>query len=163
MIINTERFQLKSLKTKNVTEQYLSWFSGSEEVVEYIAYAKTNADINKLRQYVKEREDREDVLFLGIFTDSGQHIGNIKYEPINLKDKSATMGILIGDQEWRGKGVATEVIKDSSKYLKENYNIKYIDLGVNKNNVAAVSAYKKMKFKVIKKTNLGFIMRLNIE
>ena len=163
MIINTKRFQLKSLTTKDVTEKYLSWFNGSKEVVEYIAYAKTNADINKLRQYVKEREDREDVLFLGIFTDSGQHIGNIKYEPINLKDKSATMGILIGDKEWRGKGVATEVIKDSGKYLKENYKIKYIDLGVNKDNIAAVSAYKKMKFKVIKKTDFGFMMRLNIE
>ena len=163
MVINTERFQLKTLTVDDATEEYLSWFSSSKEVGEYIAYAKTNADINKLRQYVKEREDREDVLFLGIFTDSGQHIGNIKYEPINLKDKSATMGILIGDQEWRGKGVATEVIKDSSKYLKENYNIKYIDLGVNKDNIAAVSAYKKMKFKVIKKTNLGFMMRLNIE
>jgi len=163
MIINTKRFQLKSLTTKDVTEKYLSWFNGSKEVVEYIAYAKTNADINKLRQYVKEREDREDVLFLGIFTDFGQHIGNIKYEPINLKDKSATMGILIGDKKWRGKGVATEVIKDSGKYLKENYKIKYIDLGVNKDNIAAVSAYKKMKFKVIKKTDFGFMMRLNIE
>ena len=163
MIINTKRFQLKSLTTKDVTEKYLSWFNGSKEVVEYIAYAKTNADINKLRQYVKEREDRKDVLFLGIFTDSEQHIGNIKYEPINLKDKSATMGILIGDKKWRGKGVATEVIKDSGKYLKENYKIKYIDLGVNKDNIAAVSAYKKMKFKVIKKTDFGFMMRLNIE
>jgi len=163
MIINTKRFQLKSLTTKDVTEKYLSWFSGSKEVVEYIAYAKTNADINKLRQYVKEREDREDVLFLGIFTDSGQHIGNIKYEPINLIDQSAKMGILIGDKEWRGKGVAAEVIKDSGKYLKENYKIKCIDLGVNKDNIAAVSAYKKMKFKIIKKTNLGFMMRLNIE
>jgi len=163
MIINTKRFQLKSLTTKDVTEKYLSWFSGSKEVVEYIAYAKTNADINKLRQYVKEREDREDVLFLGIFTDSGQHIGNIKYEPINLIDQSATMGILIGNKEWRGKGVATEVIKDSGKYLKKNYKIKYIDLGVNKDNIAAVSAYKKMKFKVIRKTDHGFMMRLNIE
>ena len=163
MVINTERFQLKTLTVDDATEEYLSWFSSSKEVGEYIAYAKTNADINKLRQYVKEREDREDVLFLGIFTDSGQHIGNIKYEPINLKDKSATMGILIGDKEWRGKGVATEVIKDSGKYLKENYKIKYIDLGVNKDNIAAVSAYKKMKFKVIKKTDLGFMMRLNIE
>jgi len=163
MIINTERFQLKTLTVDDATEEYLSWFSSSKEVGEYIAYAKTNADINKLRQYVKEREDREDVLFLGIFTDSGQHIGNIKYEPINLKDKSATMGILIGDKEWRGKGVATEVIKDSGKYLKENYKIKYIDLGVNKDNIAAVSAYKKMKFKVIKKTDHGFMMRLNIE
>jgi len=163
MVINTERFQLKTLTVDGVTEEYLSWFSGSKEVGEYIAYAKTNVDINKLRQYVKEREDREDVLFLGIFTDYGQHIGNIKYEPINLKNKSATMGILIGDKEWRGKGVAIEVIKDSSKYLKENYKIKYIDLGVNKDNIAAVSAYKKMKFKVVKKTDLGFMMRLNIE
>ena len=163
MVINTERFQLKTLTVDDATEEYLSWFSSSKEVGEYIAYAKTNADINKLRQYVKEREDREDVLFLGIFTDSEQHIGNIKYEPINLKDKSATMGILIGDKEWRGKGVATEVIKDSGKYLKENYKIQYIDSGVNKDNIAAVSAYKKMKFKVIKKTDLGFMMRLNIE
>ena len=52
---------------------------------DYFARLKTNADINKLRQYVKEREDREDVLFLGIFTDSGQHIGNIKMETITLK------------------------------------------------------------------------------
>ena len=163
MVINTERFQLKTLTVDDATEEYLSWFSSSKEVGEYIAYAKTNADINKLRQYVKEREDREDVLFLGIFTDSGQHIGNIKYEPINLKDKSATMGILIGNKEWRGKGVATEVIKDSGKYLKKNYKIKYIDLGVNKDNIAAVSAYKKMKFKVIRKTDHGFMMRLNIE
>jgi|TARA_B110000967_G_C18756074_1_gene495380 ribosomal-protein-alanine N-acetyltransferase len=163
MVINTERFKLKTLTVDDATEEYLSWFSSSKEVGEYIAYAKINADIHKLRQYVKEREDREDVLFLGIFTDSGQHIGNIKYEPINLKDQSATMGILIGNKEWRGKGVATEVIKDSGKYLKDNYKIKYIDLGVNKDNIAAVSAYKKMKFKVIKKTDLGFMMRLNIE
>jgi len=163
MVINTERFQLKTLTVDDATEEYLSWFSSSEEVGEYITYAKTNADINKLRHYVKEREDRKDVLFLGIFTDSGQHIGNIKYEPINLKDKSATMGILIGDKEWRGKGVATEVIRGSVKYLKENYRIKYIDLGVDKDNIAAVSAYKKSKFKIIKKTDFGFMMRLNIK
>ena len=163
MIINTERFQLKSLTTKDVTEKYLSWFSESQEVIQYISFAQKKVNINDLIQYVKDRESREDILFLAIFTDSGQHIGNIKYEPINLKDKSATMGILIGDKEWRGKGVATEVIKDSSKYLKENYEITFIDLGVNKDNIAAVSAYKKMKFKVIKKTDLGFMMRLNIE
>mgnify|MGYP001596090042 CR=1 FL=1 len=163
MVINTKRFQLKTLTVDDATEEYLSWFSSSKEVGEYIAYAKKNADINKLRRYVEEREDREDVLFLGIFTDSGQHIGNIKYEPINLKNKSATMGILIGDKEWRGKGVAIEVIENSSKYLKENYKIKYIDLGVNKDNIAAVSAYKKMKFKIVKKADHSFIMRLNIE
>ena len=163
MVINTERFQLKTLTVDDATEEYLSWFSSSKEVGEYIAYAKTNADINKLRQYVKEREDREDVLFLGIFTDSGQHIGNIKYEPINLKEKFAIMGILIGDKEWRGRGVASEVIKASSKYLNKTYRIKHIDLGVDRNNIPAVSAYKKMKFEVVEENSSGFKMRLNLE
>jgi [ribosomal protein S5]-alanine N-acetyltransferase len=141
----------------------LSWFSGSKEVVEYIAYAKTNADINKLRQYVKEREDRKDVLFLGIFTDSEQHIGNIKYEPINLKDKSDTMGILIGEKEWRGKGVASEVIKVSSEYLGKTYGVRYIDLGVERGNTPAVSAYKKMQFEVVEEDDNGFKMRLDLK
>ena len=162
MVINTERFQLKTLTVDDATEEYLSWFSSSKEVGEYIAYAKTNADINKLKQYVKEREDREDVLFLGIFTDSGQHIGNIKYEPINTKDKSATMGILIGDKEWRGKGVATEVIKASSNYLVDQCGINTILLGVDKNNKAAIVAYQKIGFKVKEqnKNSIKMILKL---
>jgi [ribosomal protein S5]-alanine N-acetyltransferase len=162
MIINTERFQLKSLTTKDVTEKYLSWFSESQEVIQYISFAQKKVNINDLIQYVKDRESREDILFLAIFTDSGQHIGNIKYEPINLKDELATMGILIGDKEWRGRGVAAEVIKGSSKYLKENYGIKNIELGVDKNNIPAITAYKKIQFKVVKETDSGFNMLLNL-
>ena len=111
VIINTERFQLKSLTTKDVTEKYLSWFNQSKEIEKYISFAQKCEGIDSLMQYVKDKKDREDVLFLGIFCSLGQHIGNIKYEPIDLKNKTATMGILIGDKEWRGKGVASEVIK----------------------------------------------------
>jgi len=102
-------------------------------------------------------------LFFGIFTDSRQHIGNVKYEPINIEDKVATMGILIGDKEWRGKGVAPEVIKASSEYLNKTYGIRYIDLVVNGNNAPAVSVYKKMKFEVVKENNNIFKMRLDLK
>jgi hypothetical protein len=40
--------------------------------------------MSDLIQYVKDRENREDILFLAIFTDCAQHIGNIKYESINF-------------------------------------------------------------------------------
>lgn len=147
MIINTERFQLKSLTTDDVTEKYLSWFSSSKEVGKYVIYAQTNVDITNLKQYVKEREGRKDVLFLGIFADSNQHIGNVKYEPINLKDKTATMGILIGEKDWQGKGVAVEVIEASSMWLKEGFGIEKILLGVGSENTRAVKAYEKIGFK----------------
>jgi len=162
MIINTRRFQLKPLSTKDVTERYLSWFKESQEVNQYILFAQKKPNINDLMQYVRDRENRKDILFLAIFSYSGLHIGNIKYEPINFKDESATMGILIGDKEWIGKGVAPEVIKASSEYLQENYGIKNIELGVDKNNIPAISAYKKIQFKVVKKTNSGFKMVLNL-
>jgi [ribosomal protein S5]-alanine N-acetyltransferase len=45
--------------------------------------------------------------------DSGNNIGNIKYEPIVIEEHQATMGILIGEKRRRGKGVATEVINTS--------------------------------------------------
>jgi len=42
-------------------------------------------------------------LFLGIYTlESQEHIGNIKYEPIDLKCGIAIMGILIGEDKWKG-------------------------------------------------------------
>ena len=163
VIINTERFQLKSLTTKDVTEKYLSWFNQSKEIEKYISFAQKCEGIDSLMQYVKDKKDREDVLFLGIFCSLGQHIGNIKYEPIDLKNKTATMGILIGDKEWRGKGVASEVIKISGKYLKNNYGIKYIDLGVDKSNARAISAYEKINFKIIEENNTGFKMQLNLK
>ena len=163
VIINTERFQLKSLTTKDVTEKYLSWFNQSKEIEKYISFAQKCEGIDSLMQYVKDKKDREDVLFLGIFCSLGQHIGNIKYEPIDLKNKTATMGILIGDKEWRGKGVASEVIKISGKYLKNNYGIKYIDLGVDKSNARAISAYEKINFKIIEENNTGFKMQLDLK
>ena len=163
VIINTERFQLKSLTTKDVTEKYLSWFNQSKEIEKYISFAQECEGIDSLMQYVKDKKDREDVLFLGIFCSLGQHIGNIKYEPIDLKNRAATLGILIGDKEWRGKGVASEVIKISGKYLKNNYGIKYIDLGVDKSNARAISAYEKINFKIIEENNTGFKMQLDLK
>jgi ribosomal-protein-alanine N-acetyltransferase len=163
MIINTERFQLKPITTDDVTDKYLSWFSESQDVGQYISFAQKKVNIGDLIQYVKHREKREDVLFLAIFTFSGEHIGNIKYEPISHEDKSATMGILIGNKEWRGRGVASEVIKCSCEYLKENYGINSIELGVHKDNTSAITAYKKIQFEVVKETNIGLQMLLNLE
>ena len=155
--IKTRRFVLKTLTRKNVTEKYLSWFSCSE-VKKYISFAQKQLSIIDLMQFVMNRISRKDIIFLGIFTKIGDHIGNIKFEPINLKEKTASMGILIGEKDWRGKKVASEAIMASSKYLHKKYSIKYIYLGVNKHHKHAVHVYKKMNFKIFKKNPL--IMRL---
>ena len=162
VIIHTKCFQLKSLTINNVNEKYLSWFNSNAESKKFISFAQDKKNLDELVQYVKGKENKKDTLFLGIFCSSGIHIGNIKYEPINFDKKTAVMGILIGEVHWRGKGVAYEVINAVNEYLKTNFDIKFIYLGVDKTNDSAISFYKKMNFKIIENNRISFKMRLDL-
>ena len=141
--IPTNRFVLRPLRVDDVNERYANWLS-DQATSQYITAKLNLAD---LRQYVHECSAREDVMFLGIFEkETGLHIGNIKYEPVNTELGYAIMGILIGDPDWRGKGVAAEVLLASAEWLSKCRNIKQIVLGVSRTNIAAIRAYQKVGF-----------------
>ena len=148
MQIITNRFLLRPLKKADVTERYLGWLADSS-TNRFIETASAISGRHALESYVAKLSNRDDVLFLGIFdAASGEHIGNIKYEPIDLIKKYAVMGIMIGQSEWRGKGVAAEVIKSTAMWLKSEMELKEILLGVEKNNIRGISAYEKCGFRV---------------
>jgi aryl-alcohol dehydrogenase-like predicted oxidoreductase/RimJ/RimL family protein N-acetyltransferase len=145
-MIKSERFLIRPLKPDDVTQTYLGWFN-DHTVKRYITTAFSTQSIQCLREFVTTRMSREDVLFLGIFViESGAHIGNIKFEPINIKTKSAVMGILIGDKGWRARGVSPEVLDACINWLYLNRGIETVILGVDKENSAAIRAYKKAGF-----------------
>lgn len=146
MEIETERFVLRSLTARDVTERYLSWLR-EVDVKRYISAARNTKGLADLKRYVNERADREDVLFLGIFDRmTGVHVGNIKYEPVDSRLRYTIVGILIGDSAYRGKGVTAEVIRASGEWLRDHRNIEQIVLGVEDGNRAAVRAYEKAGF-----------------
>jgi ribosomal-protein-alanine N-acetyltransferase len=144
--LETERFVLKELELKDVTEKYLTWFS-EKETMKWVVTAPNTKRLTDLKRYVSQRVGRSDVLFLGIFEKlTGAHVGNIKYEPINLIARSAVMGVLLGDPGVRGKGVFLEVLKVSSKWLRCERGVSKIVLGVDKRNLAAINAYRHAGF-----------------
>lgn len=144
-MIKTPRFVLRPLTVSDVSERYLSWLSeGSAS--RFIIAAGEKGDLEQLREYVVRRQGRDDVLFLGIFTLDGEHIGNVKYEPIDCALRSAVMGILVGEVSWRGKGVAGEVIHASAHWLNRHHGIRSIALGVDTENLPGIAAYRKLGF-----------------
>jgi ribosomal-protein-alanine N-acetyltransferase len=167
VVINTYRFILREIKEEDASETYLSWLR-DPFAVKYITAAGTKNELSNLKQYIRDRAGGNDVLFLGIFdAKSGQHVGNIKYEPVNDEMGYAIMGILIGEVTYRGIGVAKEVITASSKWLSDNRKIKEILLGVHTENAPAIKAYENMGFKVSdtpfisKKAPYSLIMKLD--
>ena len=71
-MITTQRFLLRPLIADDVGNNYLSWLNTKE--ITYIEYVKNHSSMEELKAYVSERENKRNVLFLGIFTKNKQHI-----------------------------------------------------------------------------------------
>ena len=144
--ILTDRFVLRPLKVGDVTDRYVGWLM-DQPTSQYITAAASKPSLTDLRQYVLDRSARIDVIFLGIFEKNTLlHIGNIKFEPLSSELGYATMGILIGEPGWRGRGVAVEVLLGSVEWLRQYRSIRQIVLCVSRANTAAICAYKKVGF-----------------
>lgn len=166
-VLVTERFTLRPLTEADATEHYLGWLR-DEQARRYIMSANSTQTLDDLRAFIASRLGREDVLFLGIFDRiSGRHVGNIKYEPIDEESGTAEMGILVGEQEWRGRGVATEIIGVTARWLRHHCGVSRICLGVERENEAALSAYRHAGFQqtdVIQDPRVkGEVVRMTLE
>lgn len=147
--IESERFFLRPITEEDVTLEYLGWLTEST-TKKYISSSKNTESLAQLKSYVRMRIGRPDVCFLGIFEKTtSRHIGNIKYEPVQVEKKYAVMGVLIGDAQWRGRGVFSEVFKASAHWLYESKGIAKFELGVDKTNVSAIRSYEKAGFKCV--------------
>lgn len=146
VVIETDRFFLRELTVDDVSAKYLDWLSDSA-AKKWIAAAESTRELADLREYVRQRVGREDVLFLGIFSKIEKlHVGNIKYEPLLEVEGCAELGILIGDPAFRGKRVFAEVLAASAAWLKLHRRIHRIYLGVERENLSAVAAYRNAGF-----------------
>lgn len=145
--LDTKRFILKVLTPELVSNEYLSWFS-AEGASDFILYARNEVTLLGLKKYVQEKLISSNALFFGIFLkEDGTHIGNIKFEPLDFDQKFTILGVLIGNAEWRGRGVFSEVCIEIEKCLKE-MGIRKIYLGVGKDNQGAIKAYSKEGFAI---------------
>jgi ribosomal-protein-alanine N-acetyltransferase len=146
--LETMRFQLRELTLEDVTERYLGWFR-DPAAARHIVSAGATRTLADLTTFVAARLNREDVLFLGIFDKTtGEHVGNLKYEPVNAVEGYAIMGILIGAPEYRGRGVAAEVLAASARWLRDHRQIREIVLGVSTDNERAIRSYQSAGFTI---------------
>jgi RimJ/RimL family protein N-acetyltransferase len=155
IVIKSERCYLRKLSVNDDLTNYLYWMQTPSNNP-FILSAALSYDLNQLKNFINTCNNQSDVNLFGIFTNKdGIHIGNIKFDEINSLNKSAKFGILIGDKNFRGKGFAKEAIIASVLWLKDNYDIETIKLGVDIKNISAINLYLKLGFKIIEKTKMG--------
>ncbi len=146
--IKCEQVVLVPFKLEFVTERYRKWLS-DPVVNEHLS--SRDVTIDELLRYVVPRICDRNVFFWAICDKSSRaHIGNVKIEPIDWETKLCTFGMMIGDRDYWGRGIASEVTMAVVRYLFEVQGIKIVQLGVELSNKAAIRVYEKSGFKIVK-------------
>ena len=104
-------------------------------------------DIQGQYEYIKECEQDETGYYWSIDIKDGATIGTISLTEINPHHKVAEIGIVIGDTNYWGKGVATEVISELITYVFSNLHIEYISAEVEEANISMQKVFEKVGFK----------------
>lgn len=137
---------LHSLDASTDKGIYLNWLH-DPAVNRFLEARFRQHTVQSLDAYIERCNGSDDTLFLGIyFSESMQHIGNVKLGPIAHEHRRAEIGIMIGDKTAWGKGVATETIELLCTYAFEELSLHKVTAGIYENNTASLSAFLKAGF-----------------
>lgn len=150
---------IKDVLLKDANKNYQSWFNYKHNF-KFIEKSKYKPSIKYLKIYIKNFRQNQHKKLIGIFYKKNLHIGNISLTRISFLKKSLFLGIFIGNPKYRGRGIGSKSIYMITNYLIKNTFIEKIYLGVKKDNINAIRAYKKNNFKIFRKKSLGYLMLL---
>jgi RimJ/RimL family protein N-acetyltransferase len=145
----------KKLIGKNI---YLSPFSDEDYILftEWINDYETARDLNQFSNVFSLEDEKDFVentkksnkIYLSIVKEENDElIGNISLANIDNIHKTATLGIMIGKKDERGKGYGTEAITLMLDYAFNYLNLNNIMLEALCTNIKAVKCYEKCGFK----------------
>ncbi len=79
-------------------------------------------------------------------TSDGLHIGNCVYYNINLAERKAELGVMIGNRSYWNKGYGVEIIKAILNYIFTRTNLERVYLTTLEWNLRAQKCFKKCGF-----------------
>lgn len=128
------------------TESIIKWRNNNKVRHNFIYQKKFDKDTHL--RWLEEYVDTGKVIqYIIVDKVSNNSIGSVYYRDIDYINKKAEYGIFIGNDNYRGIGIGTEVAKIFIKYGFEILKLKSIYLRVFEDNYGAIKSYFKAGFK----------------
>ena len=139
-----DRIYLSPRNSEDV-EIFTEWLNDFE-TTDYIGRSSAIVSLEGEKKYLEEHSFAE-AGFVIVTLEEDKMIGTVSLEKIDHINRTATLGIFIGDKYFRSKGYGTEAIKLILEYGFKYLNLKNIKLDVMEFNERALKCYKKCGFK----------------
>lgn len=139
-----ERIYLSPRNTEDV-EVFTEWLNDFE-TTDYIGRSCMLFTLEAEKKYLENNADVE-ATFSIIDMKKDKMIGVVGIENIDHINRKGTLGIFIGDKDYRENGYGTEAIKLVLDFGFNYLNLNNINLNVFEFNKRAIACYKKCGFK----------------
>ena len=137
-------FFIRYLKKSDINNNYLNWFKNKNNT-KFIVNSNFK-ELKDLKKYYKNQIKKKNIFF-GIFdSKTNKHIGNIKFEKINIIKKTASVGIFLGNANYQNKSLGSKSLIAACDEIYKKLKIFKIYLGVVKDNLIAINSYKNAGF-----------------
>jgi RimJ/RimL family protein N-acetyltransferase len=146
-VIYGERVRLRAIEREDVP-RFVRWFN-DPEVRQFLTMYRPLSRAEEERWVESLASRREDIV-LAIEVRAGDqwvHIGNVGLHRIDWKNRTATLGIVIGEREYWGKGYGTEAVRTMLRYAFEELGLNRVELETYSFNPRAIRCYEKAGFK----------------
>tara|TARA_X000000950_G_C13734416_1_gene585699 strand:+ start:196 stop:735 length:540 start_codon:yes stop_codon:yes gene_type:complete len=135
---------LQPLKLSMVSNEYVAWMN-NYDVVKFTNQKNLKHTLRSVKLYVKDRLESNNELLFGFFNDK-LHIGNIKIGPINFYNRNTQISYIVGNKNFWGKGIATDVICNIVDYCFRNLCLLKVSALTYSNNIASQKVLMKNNF-----------------
>ena len=142
----SDRFSYIRINESHASDTYLSWLD-NKTINQYLEVRHSKNDMESLKSYLNSVSKSNDEYLYGIFSGK-EHIGNIKIGPVHEIYKHADIGLIIGNQNWWNKGVASEAIYSMTKYCFNELKLVKVEAGCYESNIYSKKAFLKLGYEV---------------
>ena len=139
-----DRIYLSPRNSEDV-EKFKEWLNDFE-TTDYLGRSGILTTLDGEKNYL-EKNSSPEASFVIVTIEENKMIGTVSLESINHINRCATLGIFIGNKDFRSKGYGTEAIQLILEYGFKYLNLKNIKLDLMEFNEGALKCYKKCGFK----------------
>lgn len=142
-----EKVYLSPVSSEDL-EKFVEWMNDFH-LTDYIGRSDALVTKENEKEWIANATSGEKYIFSIVSLQEDKLLGIIELMDINQTDRRATVGIFVGDNSERSKGVGTEALNLILEYAFNYLNMHSINLTVLGTNERAKRCYEKVGFKVI--------------
>ena len=141
-----ERVRLRGIEREDIPT-FVRWFN-DPGVRQYLLMYEPMSKAKEERWFETQLESRGDFLFAieTLIEDEWAHIGNVGLHRVDWKNRTAVLGIVLGEKTLWEQGYGTDATRTMLRFAFRELNLHRVELEVFEFNPRAARCYEKAGF-----------------